>query len=586
MNLIHGGVIILSAVVFLFYKLSKQRNSSLPNSQLLRPPNPETPQPPSFSPLHEYENGAVCADSIVCSRIGRDILQKSRGTAVDAAIATLFCNGLLSMQSMGLGGGVLLNIYSSSEQRSYSILSRERAPQHFQMSTDNVSTIFQSALGIAVPAEIAGYAVAHQRFGKLPWRQLLEPTIALCRQGYMITKHQRDSVYLNEKLLKENPVLKKMFVDPNTGKVYRTGAHIRPPDVLCRTFESLARDGPMDFYNGALMEKITKDLRDLGSPIGDLDMRNLTADLTLSPNVTLGANTLHFTPPPGSGYIVGFVMKILETFSKKFAKAKDIDANGLHEIVEALKFGFVERWKLDMGVTEEELTNLTKSTYARHLAYLIDTERTFRDATSYGASDPLVTRVEHGTAHISVIAPNGDAVSATSSINFYFGSGKIGTRTGVLFNNAMSDFTIDGLHNYFDLPNMQQKNRIKPGASPMSSMSPIIVSDQNGAVRLVTGAAGGTKIISVLVHILVRILWLEQNIKQAIDAPRFHHQLEPNVLEYEYGILQSVVKSLEAKGHKTLRYRERGSAVCGIEKVGSKIYGNADYRKDGDVSGF
>lgn len=169
---------------------------------------------------------------------------------------------------------------------------------------------------------------------------------------------------------------------------------------------------------------------------------------------------------------------------------------------------------------------------------------------------------------------------------FSFGSGKIGARTGILFNNAMSDFTIEGLQNYFDLPNIPHKNRIKPGASPMSSMSPIIVTDQHSVVRLVAGAAGGTKIISVLVQILVRILWLEQNIKQAIDAPRFHHQLEPNILEYEYGILQNVVKALEAKGHQTKRYRERGSAVCGIERVRVQIFGNADYRKEGDVSGF
>lgn len=367
-------------------------------------------------------------------------MQKLGGSAIDATIATLFCNGLLAMQSMGLGGGVLMNIYSSSEQRAYSILSRERAPLDFQLPEGNVSTVFQSALGIAVPAEVAGYALAHQHFGKLPWRQLVEPTTKLCREGYTLTKHQRDSVYINGKLLKENEVLHKMFVDPKTGQVYRTGAHVRPPDVLCRTYEALARDGPSDFYNGYLMEKVVKDLRDLGSPISEVDMNNLTAELTFSPNVTLGRYTLHFIPPPGSGYVVGFVMKILQKFSKKFAQQRDIDVSGLHHIVEALKFGFVQRWNLDVEMLEEvrgllavilivatyillshitqELTNLTNSTHARHLAYLIDEERTFRDATSYGASGSLVTRIEHGTAHTSVMAPNGDAVAATSSINF------------------------------------------------------------------------------------------------------------------------------------------------------------------------
>lgn len=164
----------------------------------------------------------------------------------------------------------------------------------------------------------------------------------------------------------------------------------------------------------------------------------------------------------------------------------------------------------------------------------------------------------------------------------------MGKRSGILFNNALSDFTIENFENYFNLPNIDNINQLKPQKQPMSSMAPLIVTSKaTGDVRLVVGAAGGTRIISTLVQILVRVLWQQQNIKQAIDAARFHHQLVPNSMEYEYGMLQQVVEELEARGHTTERVRRKSTAVCGVEKVNEGVVlANADYRKEGGVAGF
>lgn len=122
-------------------------------------------------------------------------------------------------------------------------------------------------------------------------------------------------------------------------------------------------------------------------------------------------------------------------------------------------------------------------------------------------------------------------------MNFSFGSGHTGRQTGILFNSGMDDFSTPGLKNYFGLPS-SKPNYIKPGKRAMSSMTPTIVTDTDGDVKLIIGSAGGSKIISSVAWVIARVLWFGDDIKQAIDAPRFHHQLVPNIIEYEYGILK------------------------------------------------
>lgn len=176
---------------------------------------------------------------------------------------------------------------------------------------------------------------------------------------------------------------------------------------------------------------------------------------------------------------------------------------------------------------------------------------------------------------------NSDLFISSSS----FGCGSMGKRTGIILNSAMDDFGSPGLKNYFGLPG-SPPNFIEPRKRPLNSMSPTIIADAEGNVKLVLGAAGGTKIITSVAMTIMRTMWFGQDIKQAIDAPRFHHQLEPMVVEYEYGTQDQIVKGLEAIGHKTQRYHHRGSVICAIQQNKSAIYANADFRKAGDVFGF
>ncbi|KAH8397558.1 hypothetical protein KR222_010148, partial [Zaprionus bogoriensis] len=553
------------------------------------PPDPVEPLPASNSKLQRFQQAAICTDSSACSLIAKDMLTLGGG-AVDAALAALLCNGLIGMQSMGPGGGMIMNIYVHEQRRAYSILSRELAPrslsaQNFSVFAD-AQQLHHSPWSIAVPTELLGYALAHQRFGKLPWQTLVEPTLALCRAGYQLYKHQYDALLLNAELVAEDPLLRHMFIDPNTRHFWPIGSHIQPPQQLCATYERLAEQGAQSFYEGPSLAKLYADLYDMGSPISKADLREARAQLTDSIVVPLDEYDLHLTPPPGSGHILGLIMNILREFRADFAAARQLEPLHIHRIVEAFKFGFVQRWQLDEAADEQLLANLTTSAYASRLAKLIDDARTFDEAEHYGAEGSIEARVEQGTSHISLMH-NDDAVSVTSTINFYFGSGRMGTRTGILFNNAMSDFSMAHLPNYFDLPHVHGRNTVRPAARPLSSMCPLIVTERaTGRVRLVAGAAGGTKIISALVPLLVRLLWQRDDLKQAVDANRFHHQMLPNVLLYEYGMLQHEVEQLRAKGHRCERYRNRGTVICGVAQNEHGVWASTDYRKAGGVAGL
>ncbi|KAH8386874.1 hypothetical protein KR093_003251, partial [Drosophila rubida] len=555
------------------------------------PPNPEMPLPASSSKLHRFKQSAICSDNSECSSIASDVLQRG-GSAVDAALAALLCSGLLGMQSMGLGGGMLMNIYMHKERRAVSILGREMAPQALSAvdysQFQSEQQLQQSSWSIAVPTELLGYAVAHERYGQLAWRELVAPTLALCHSGYALYKHQYDALLINEDMVKGDALLRRMFVNPDTGQFWRLGSHIQPPRQLCTTYERIAEEGPRSFYNGSLQAQLYADLRDINSSITREDLRNAQVQLAESLVVPLDELDLHLVPPPGSGHIVGFIMNILRAYRRDFEATGKLGALEIHRIVEAMKFGFVQRWQLDDAADEQLLANLTSTELAAHIARLIDDAQTFNSTSHYGADGALAARQEHGTAHISVLH-NGDAVSVTSSINYYFGSGRMGKRTGVLFNNGMSDYSLRHLSNYFGLPFIEGRNAIGAAPRPMSSMCPLIVTERSsGRVRLVVGAAGGTKIITALVPLLVRMLWQRADLKSAVDAPRFHHQMLPNVLQHEYGLLQADVSGLQARGHRCERYRNRGSVICGVAAEHGRsdgITANSDYRKLGGVAG-
>ncbi|RZC39828.1 G glu transpept domain containing protein, partial [Asbolus verrucosus] len=255
-----------------------------------------------------------------------------------------------------------------------------------------------------------------------------------------------------------------------------------------------------------------------------------------------------------------------------------------HKIIEAFKYAYAKRTQLG----DTSVVNITN--YAAGIRSEIEENLTSNDPRDYGAK--FYNKDDHGTAHISVLAENGDAVSVISSINLFysFGAGLTSQQMGIILNSVMDDFSFPYFRHYFDLPG-SPNNELKPGKRPLSSMSPSILVDENGDVKLVIGASGGTKITTSIALVLFRNISVWDFVAKIKTAGRcgsdkiskrrlIPHQLFPMEIHYEYGTSQQMIDGLKALGHKTNRYGDAGSIICALLKEAEKIYGNADYRKD------
>lgn len=279
------------------------------------------------------------------------------GNAVDAVIGVLFCQGLVLMQSMGLGGGLLITIYLSKQRKAISIISRERAPRKISwnhiLKYQNATDFARSPLAIGVPGEVSGYRMAHEKFGTLSWASILQPSIELCWKGYKLTRHQHDALHLNKAMVLSDILLSKMFVDPKTNSFYPQGYHIKIPSVLCQTYQTLATEGASSFYNGSLAKLLYADLHEINSTITIEDINTYKSTILEPIVLELGEFNVYLPPPPGSGHVVAFIMNLLKNFRGDFQKTKDFDAFAIHCMTEAFKFGFVIRSLYDAELQEE-----------------------------------------------------------------------------------------------------------------------------------------------------------------------------------------------------------------------------------------
>lgn len=557
----------------------------LTREPVLIPPDPVVPQPPSPSPLREFSKAAVCTDGPPCSKVGRDILAEGGG-AVDAAIASLFCNGLVNGQSMGLGGGFIMTLYIQGKP--YSLIARETAPAaaNPRMFVRDKQLSRTGGLAIGVPGELKGYHEAWKRFGKLPWKNLVEPTVKICHEGYHLSQHQYDALTFRPTVISEDPIFREMFINPETNDFYKPGSIIRPSKI-CDTLSTIMLEGGNAIHNGSLTNLIVEDINALGGLVTKEDLNSYQADWVEPVSITLSkGEKVYSSPPPSSGPLLLYILSILDGFNMTLPSDVDSEILTAHRTIEAFKFAFARRTELGdpkFVNISELMQNLTSPRYAMETRLRINDSQTYNEPRHYGAV--FYNQDDHGTAHISILSQDGDAVSVTSTINLFFGAGSTSPSTGIVLNSVMDDFSTPGIINYFNLP-PSPNNFIQPGKRPLSSACPTVVADPEGNVRLVVGASGGTKITTVVSWIIMRNLWFGENLKEAVDASRIHHQLEPMEISYEYGVLQQVIQGLQKLGHRTTRYRERGSIICAVAKKGNKVFGNADFRKGGEVYGL
>ncbi|XP_069118735.1 glutathione hydrolase 1 proenzyme-like [Argopecten irradians] len=554
---------------------------------------PGTPKPhPSPSVLGKYKHAALATDHSICSEIGRKILQDQGGSSVDAALAVQVCYSVIQPQSSGIGGGFFMVVYNKTSQQGTAIDAREVAP--LAASEDMyVNKPGESEVGgksIAVPSEIKGYKEAHEKFGRLPWSAIFNPSIKLCEDGFPVPKHLEDYFIKERNKLSKDPDTIKTYTNPATGDLYKAGEIMKLP-ALGKTLKTIATEGAESFYTGNLSKDILLDLKDKVCPkieviMGSNSQYRIKPLIVSDSVVPMGSSILVSEVEENNSNIFQcqtfcYLMCFLGyqiTPGKKLNKEDKLLA--YHRITEAFKFAYAKR--TDMGDpkyvkhVDGLVANLTSMHYADAIRRLIWDNAT-HDWPYYGPT--YYDKYKTSTAHVSVVGNDGLAVAVTTTVNLRFGSGVMGSRTGILFNDEMDDFSTPNVTNYFGVA-PSPSNFIRPGKRPVSSMCPAILITKDNKIKMVSGAAGGTRITTATAYVMINSLWFGDNVKEAVDYPRIHHQLLPPEISHEARFPQYYIDGLRELGHN-VTLSSSFAVVNAITGDGNWYYANSDYRRPG-----
>ena len=506
-----------------------------------------------------------------------EILERG-GNAVDAAIATAFALSVVDQASSGLGGGGFMVIYRAQDQKAFALDFRETAPQasrrelYIRDGKVAPSLSLTGALAVAVPGEAAGLDEARKRFGTLPLTVLAAPAIKLAAEGFVVDSALRTAIERQYSNMKRFPDLGQIYTPG--GEIPKDGDMIRQPR-LAETLRAIALKGSDIFYRGWIAEAIVEVIKKEGGVMRLEDLKDYRA-VWREPLVgSYRTRTVIAMPPPSSGGVAILQMlNILEGY--KLDQFQHNSAPYLHLLAETMKHAFADRAQFlgDPDFLHVPVRKLTGKNYAEWMRAKIAPDKT-QAPTFYGYYN--YNAEKGGTTHFSVIDRFGNAVACTQSVNTRFGSKLIVPRTGIVLNNEMDDFAIDSeIGNVYGLIG-NESNSLRPKKRPLSSMSPTIVLNRNRP-ELIVGAAGGPRIISATLQTILNIVDFRMPVKQAVDAPRIHHQWVPDRLNLEATIAGNQRTSLEQRGHAL---REQGAlgVVQAITVDGAGVSGVADPRK-------
>jgi gamma-glutamyltranspeptidase / glutathione hydrolase len=520
--------------------------------------------------------GIVVSDHPLATQAGTEILDRG-GNAVDAAIATGFALAVVDQAASGLGGGGFMIIYEARDKRAHALDFRETAPEaaHADLYIRNGKPVpslsLTGALAVAVPGEVAGLLAAMKRFGSLPLTALMAPAIRLATEGFPLDAALRYAIERQASNMKKFPELGRVFLVKD--EVPPEGEIIRQPD-LGQTLKAVVSEGGDVFYQGWIAQAIVDTVKKDG---GILTLEDLKSYKPIWREPLVGSyrrRTVITMPPPSSGGVALIEMlNVLE--GHQLTKLAPNSATYLHLVAESMKHAFADRAQYlgDPDFVKAPIPTLVSKDYAAWIRGRISPVKT-HPAKYYGLGN--FKAEQGGTTHFSVLDRFGNAVACTLSVNTRFGSKILVPKTGIVLNNEMDDFAIHPSGNVYGLVG-NEANSLQPKKRPLSSMTPTIIL-QGDRPELIVGGAGGPRIISAVLQTILNVLDFQMPIKEAVEAPRIHHQWIPDELNVEDRLPPETKKSLERRGH-TIRERTTLGVVQAVLAKRSKTSGAADSRK-------
>lgn len=267
---------------------------------------------------------------------------KDGGSAADAAIAAMFCEGISCPQSTGLGGGFVMTIYTKAEGKVETLIARDEAPLAATADMFGNVTTVSGAKSIAVPGELKGYWELHKKYGKLPWARLVQPTIDLCRNGHVVNEYLANILVRREKAVRDSPTLAEIFIDPDTNTLYKKGQQIKRLK-LAETLEVIAKEGIDPLYNnGSLAQDLVQEIRELGGvlTVEDFMRYDVRWEKPISAKLTKN-RIMHSISVPGSGPLLVFMMNVLHEYLPLGNSPQSFI-----RIAETFKYAYAQRSKL------------------------------------------------------------------------------------------------------------------------------------------------------------------------------------------------------------------------------------------------
>lgn len=533
-----------------------------------------------------FKKGMIVSAREEASKIGIDIMKKG-GNAFDAMVATDAALAVCFPFAGNIGGGGFM-VYRLKDGTTGTLDYREKAPKaaHEKMYQDENGEVIprlsmDGALAVGVPGTVAGMWEAHQKFGKLSWKEVIQPAIDLAKNGFYVTEKQAEMLKHSRELFQK--VNKEVIY---FDKDWKKGDKIIQPN-LAKTLEKIRDFGRDGFYKGEVAKKTVAFLQQNGGIITEQDLENYTP--VWRKPIQFKFNDFDITtmgPPSSGGIVLAQILKTIEDYPLN--EMKHNGAKYIQLITEAERRAYADRSKFlgDPDFVNVPLDELMDDNYIKSRMTTFDWNKASKSTDI--APGEIEWTESNETTHYSIVDSEGNAISVTTTINGAYGSKLYSNELGYFFNNEMDDFSAKpGEPNMFGLIG-GAANKIEPEKRMLSSMTPTIVS-KNGKLYMVLGTPGGSTIITTVLQTILNETIYDMSMQDAVSSPRFHHQWLPDEVVLEpNGFSAELVKELENKGYII---SEKDAVVLGkmdairVLEDGSLDAG-ADPRGDDSAVGF